>query len=456
MKNKKFINIVLAFAIAAQSVGLMAVGVVTGAKPATGVKPNFWQNHKAATIAGGVSAGLLLVGGAMAYKIIRPMSKKPGLSLLAKTGIYAGLAGVVVLALGYFTGLIKKMLGDGSSSSETEGKEIVSLEKGTKATSGKAPFVYDDGYNIGLFGFEKLHSFDTKKYAKVYQSLLELGIQKDQFYKPGIVTDKELESVHTQEYLASLGSSTNVLKIAELLPGSWLAKGACACIPNWLLQKKLLNPMRRATAGTALAAELALETKKNFVNIGGGYHHAKRDSGGGFCYFADIPYAVNCLWKKNPDLKVMVIDLDAHQGNGHEDIFKDDKRISIFDIYGGDNYPRDVSVKRYITYDYPVWFGIEDSAYLDLIEKNLGNALERSKPDLIIYNAGTDPFKNDPLGKMSISKNGLVMRDELVFKFAQERHIPVCMVTSGGYSNASAEIISDSLKNLIQKKYIVI
>lgn len=318
----------------------------------------------------------------------------------------------------------------------------------------KVPIVYDDRYNIGFFGIEKMHSFDTKKYAKVCDSLIEFGIKKDQFYNPGIVTYKELLSVHSQEYLASLNSSVNVLKIAELLPANFIAKSACACVPNFILQKKLLSPMRRATAGTALAAKLALKNKKNFVNLGGGYHHAKKGSGGGFCYFADIPYAVNCLWKTNPNLKVMIIDLDAHQGNGNEDFFKHDKRISIFDIYCGDNYPRDYMAKQYIDYDFPVKYGIMDSEYLLLLEQNLDLAIKKLKPDLIIYNAGTDIFAGDPLGRMNISKDGIIKRDELVFKFACENVVPVCMVTSGGYSSASAEIIADSLKNLINKRYL--
>jgi Deacetylases, including yeast histone deacetylase and acetoin utilization protein len=324
-------------------------------------------------------------------------------------------------------------------------------------TEKKAPIVYDDEYNIGLFGFEKLHPFDSKKYGRAYQSLIDSGMKKGQFLKPGkMVTDEDLRTVHSQRYLDSLKNSENVLDIAGMLCGGWLGFLE-KFIPNFILQKCLLNPMRKATAGTALAAKLAVENKKNFVNLSGGYHHAKADEGGGFCYFADIPYAVKRLWEKNPDLKVMVVDLDAHQGNGHEDILKDDKRVSIFDVYGGNNYPGDKDAKKYITYDYPVMSGpsgIKDKEYLDIIEKNLPGALDKSKPDLIIYNAGTDPLDGDRVGRMHITKQGLVNRDELVFKFAKERNVPVCMVTSGGYTSESAEVISDSLKNLMNKNYL--
>lgn len=320
----------------------------------------------------------------------------------------------------------------------------------------KAVFIYDSKYNMSFFGFEKLHSFDSKKYEKVYNSLIEFGVSTDRFYKPRMVTDQELLTVHTEEYLDSLKSTKKVLQIAELWPNKIALKAICKCIPNGSLQKRIIDPMRRATAGTATAARIAFDKKKNCVNIGGGFHHAKRNSGGGFCYFADIPYAVNCLWKTHKNLKVMIVDLDAHQGNGYEDIFCSDNRVSIFDVYCVNNYPMDQFVKKYITYDFPIFSGIKDKEYLELLGNNLPVAMDNSKPELIIYNAGTDPYENDPIGKMSLTKEGLVMRDELVFEFAKNRGIPVCMVTSGGYSKDSAEIIASSLKNLIAKKYLEI
>ena len=341
-------------------------------------------------------------------------------------------------------------LPDGLTRNEFE--PPVNLKKGSEAivdqwTENKAPIVYDAGYNIGFFGLEKLHPFDSKKYGKAFQSLRDFGIQEGQFLKPGMVTDEDLRTVHSQEYLDSLKSSRNVARIAEIP----IARFS----PNFILQNNLLDPMRKATAGTALAARLAVEHNRNFVNLGGGYHHAKEGSGGGFCFFADIPYAVKRLWETNPNLRVMVIDLDAHQGNGHEAIFKDDERVSIFDVYGEDTYPynRD-GTRQYITYNYPVRRAIGDREYLGVIERNLPRAFEQSQPDLIIYNAGTDPLDGDRVGGMHITRQGLINRDELVFRFAGEHNVPVCMVTSGGYTQASAGIISDSLKNLMNKNYL--
>ena len=322
----------------------------------------------------------------------------------------------------------------------------------------KVPLVYSSGYNIGFLGLQRLHSFDTKKYKNVVKALLrDCGITRKQFHKPTIVTNKELELVHSKEYFELLKDNTIVGEIAELKP---YGVNILSYIPNFLncmIQRSLLNPMRLATGGTLLAAELALENEKAAVNIGGGYHHAKKESGSGFCFFGDIQFAVEKLWQKNPNLKVMIVDLDAHQGNGHEDYFKGDKRISIFDVYSYDvyshNYPDDKEAKQYITYDYPVRVKIQDEEYLKIVDK-LRGAVAESMPDLIIYNAGTDPFEEDELGRMCITKEGLIERDEKVFKFARENNVPVCMVTSGGYSKESAGIIADSLKNLMLKDYL--
>ncbi len=264
----------------------------------------------------------------------------------------------------------------------------------------KLPIIFSEYYDITLFGLQKLHPFDTEKYGKVYKYLVKKAeIDKDKFYIPEAASQEDLLSVHTKEYLCSLESSRNVARIAEL--------GILSLVPNFILQRRLLRSMKYAAGGTILGCELAL--KYNWaINLSGGYHHAKADSGGGFCFFADIPIAVYKLFKKNPNLSIMIIDLDAHQGNGCEAIFKDDMRIHVFDVYNGEIYPGDFEAKRYIEFDYPVKSYIKDENYLSLIEREIGKAIAKSNPDIIIYNAGTDIFKEDPLGCMSISEEGII------------------------------------------------
>ncbi|MDR3647014.1 MAG: histone deacetylase [Candidatus Babeliales bacterium] len=289
---------------------------------------------------------------------------------------------------------------------------------------------------------EKLHPFDSKKYGKVFNSLCKnLNLQKDNFYSPDELDIKDLELVHSKAYLESLNKSKTIAQISEIYPLKFL--------PNFVLQKFVLTPMKYATSGTVLGAKLALQHGWA-INLSGGYHHAKEDSGEGFCFLADIPLAVYKLHEKNPKLKVMVIDLDAHQGNGYESIFKDDKRIANFDVYNGEIYPNDKYAKQFIKYDYPVKSFIKDEEYLNLIRTELPIAIKEFKPDLIIYNAGTDIFSEDPLGRMSVSKEGIIERDSFVFDIAQSNKIPILMVLSGGYSKKSAAIISESVEKIVK------
>ncbi len=313
-----------------------------------------------------------------------------------------------------------------------------------KAPVVKIPIIYHPSYDIGFFGLEKLHPFDSKKYGKVFNFLKnKYKFADDQIYKPDLVSEKDLLLVHSVDYLRKLEQSNYVSQIAEM--------GALSYMPNFLLQRNLLDPMKYATQGTVLGAELALKSGWA-INLSGGYHHAKANSGEGFCFFADIPLAAYKLWQqpKYKNLKILIVDLDAHQGNGHESIFKDNPKIAVLDVYNRQIYPNDMQARKYIKYDYPVISNIKDKEYLELVKNGLEKAINTEKPELIIYNAGTDIFEKDPLGKMKISKKGIIERDFMVFKMAIERKIPILMVLSGGYTLESALIISESIESVIE------
>ncbi len=306
----------------------------------------------------------------------------------------------------------------------------------------KLPLIFHKNYDISFLGLEKLHPFDSQKYGKVVNYLIQNAVVNESwFHIPRMVSQEELLTVHTKDYLDSLNKSQVVAKITEIAP--------LAYVPNFLLQSNLLDSMRLATGGTILGAELALNHGWA-INFSGGYHHAKSSNGEGFCVYADIPLAVKQVWKFKSEAKVMIIDLDAHQGNGHEEILKDDKRVIIFDVYNSQVYPNDTEVKKYIKYDYPVKSFIKDSVYLSLVKQELAKAIEKEKPNFIIYNAGTDIFENDPLGEMSVSKSGIIERDQFVFKIALENKIPILMLLSGGYTKESFQIIGESIKNILQ------
>ena len=258
------------------------------------------------------------------------------------------------------------------------------------ANTNPVPIVYHPDYNIGLLGLENYHPFDSKKYGRVYERIkAQFNLSPNDFAKPAAqVSENELLKVHTPEYLQSLKWSSVIAQITEI--------GELIFIPNFLLQWYLLTPMRWATQGTLVAVDLALQHGWA-INLAGGYHHAKSDEGGGFCAYADIPHAVEKLVNKYHKKKILIIDLDAHQGNGHETILCHNEHVAIFDVYNEDIYPGDDPAKECITYNHPIKSGTTDKEYLNLLETELPEAFNKSKPDFIIYNAGTDIYKHDTL-----------------------------------------------------------
>uniref|UniRef100_A0A8C5HAB8 Histone deacetylase domain-containing protein n=1 Tax=Gouania willdenowi TaxID=441366 RepID=A0A8C5HAB8_GOUWI len=180
------------------------------------------------------------------------------------------------------------------------------------------------------------------------------------------------------------------------------------------------------------------------INVGG-FHHCSSDRGGGFCFLFERVEGVS---------RATIIDLDAHQGNGHERDFLNDQRVFIMDMFNRHIYPGDVHAKKAIKRRVELDWATEDSEYLQKVELHSEGALNEVRPDIIVYNAGTDVLDGDPLGGLSISPQGIIKRDELVFRAARRRGIPILMVTSGGYQKKTARIIADSILNLHQQGLI--
>ncbi|XP_035857652.1 histone deacetylase 11 isoform X5 [Sander lucioperca] len=312
------------------------------------------------------------------------------------------------------------------------------------------PIVYHPDYNITFMGLEKLHPFDAGKWGKVIHFLKEEHFITDgNIVEAREATEEDLLVVHTKRYLNRLknqileGSrewSLVVATITEIPPLLFL--------PNFLVQRKVLRPLRTQTGGTIMAGKLAVD-RGWAINVGGGFHHCSSDRGGGFCAFADITLAIKFLFERVEGIsRATIIDLDAHQGNGHERDFLDDRRVFIMDVYNRYIYPGDGYAKRAIKRKVELDWGTEDSEYLQKVELHCEGALNEVQPDIIVYNAGTDILDGDPLGGLSISPQGIVNRDEIVFRAATRRGIPILMVTSGGYQKKTARIIADSILNL--------
>ncbi|KAE8612853.1 hypothetical protein XENTR_v10013012 [Xenopus tropicalis] len=255
------------------------------------------------------------------------------------------------------------------------------------------PIIYSAEYNITFIGLEKLHPFDSGKWGKVI-GFLQVVLRGGHNHRDPPTLPAPQFSCPTQSP-----------QTAEVPDGRH--------------------------------------------HHGGGFHHCSGDRGGGFCAYADITLAIKFLFERVEGVsKATIIDLDAHQGNGHERDFMEDKRVYIMDVYNRHIYPGDHSAKRAIRRKVELDWGTEDKEYLNKVETHVRGALNEERPDIIVYNAGTDILDGDPLGGLSISPQGIVKRDEIVFAVARSQRIPILMVTSGGYQKRTARIIADSILNL--------
>ncbi|CAL4175835.1 unnamed protein product [Meganyctiphanes norvegica] len=191
------------------------------------------------------------------------------------------------------------------------------------------------------------------------------------------------------------------------------------------------------------------------INIGGGFHHCCSEEGGGFCAYADITLAIYLVLLNYQNVqRVMIIDLDAHQGNGHERDFIGRRDVYILDVYNKDIYPGDELAKQAISRRVELFSFTEDEEYLHKVNTHVEGALNEFHPQFVVYNAGTDIMIGDSLGLLSISKKGIIERDEIVWSKVRQRGIPIMMVTSGGYQRSTAAVIADSIINLNNKDLI--
>ncbi|KAG1335409.1 histone deacetylase 2 [Cocos nucifera] len=310
----------------------------------------------------------------------------------------------------------------------------------------KVPLIYSTSYDIAFLGIEKLHPFDSSKWGRICKFLIKEGVLDwARIVEPLEASKDDLLVVHSEAYLSSLKRSLTVSIIIEVPP--------VAILPNFLVQKKVLFPFRKQVGGSILAAKLAIE-RGWAINVGGGFHHCSSEKGGGFCAYADISLCIHFAFVRLNISRVMIIDLDAHQGNGHEIDFSNDRRVYILDIYNSGIYPFDLEARRYIDQKVELLSGTKTNEYLEQLDKALEVARNNFNPELVVYNAGTDILDGDPLGRLKVSPEGVSIRDERVFRFAREKNIPLLMLTSGGYMKSSARVIADSIINLSKKKLI--
>lgn len=281
------------------------------------------------------------------------------------------------------------------------------------------------------------YPLDLNKFSRIanYHSDQLARIQMDP------ISDEELSVFHTPMYLSSLYRDKDIIgKIIGLNLPKFLTAS--------MLNDTIINSARAMTAGTVHAAQLALKSGWA-INIGGGFHHARSDMGSGFCFFNDYAIATHKLRETNPDLKIFYVDLDAHIGDGVISFANNTKDFYILDLYNtftnfdGEDIIKSDSQSRYTLIGLNAYTG--DALYLKILHDHLPNIIDSISPDIIFYNGGSDILKDDPLGHLSITPDGMKSRDLFVFGEAKKRNIPIMMCLSGGYEKENYHHVCESL-----------
>lgn len=311
------------------------------------------------------------------------------------------------------------------------------------------PIVYDRDYDLRMGVFEKFSKFDTRKSENISQILVRNSvINEDSFAIPTLPSDEDLQKVHTAEYLESLKEKATIANISGI--------SILKIMPSSFVQNSILKPFRLQTGGSLLAGSLAIDHGWA-INLGGGQHHCSHDRATprGFSMFADITMIVRSVQEKNAHIKkVMIIDLDAHQGNGYGRDFIGDDDVYIFDVYNSEIFPQDEEAKVAIRRKVELKSGTGDEEYLAHISDNIDAALDEFSPHYVIYNAGVDILNGDPLGLLNVTPNGVIDRDMVVFKAVRSRNIPIVMLLSGGFLKNAADVVGSSITKLHEERLI--
>ncbi len=258
------------------------------------------------------------------------------------------------------------------------------------------------------------HKFPINKFGELANYLLKKKIV-DKFYKPYACSDETLKRAHSENYIRNVKNKT--------LDESIIKKIGFPLVDS-VVQRSLV-----ATGGTVLASKLAI-TNGIACNTAGGSHHANFDGGAGYCVFNDVAVAAQYLLDKGLAGRILIVDLDVHQGNGSADIFKDNKNVFTFSMHSKSNYPAKKSVSDL---DVELEDNMEDIQYIKLLKFYL-HQLNDENFDYVFYVAGVDIHFNDRLGKLKISDEGIKKRDEIVTENFFSKGIPLCGVLGGGYN----------------------
>lgn len=277
------------------------------------------------------------------------------------------------------------------------------------------PIVYHPDYVVPL---PEGHRFPMPKFRLLYERLLaDQVIHAAQVHQPERPPQAWLEWVHTPEYIQAYCTGTLDERAQRRIGLPW--------------STALVNRTCVAVGGTILTAQLAL-AHGLACNTAGGTHHAFPNYGSGFCIFNDLAIAARTLQQLGLVQKVLIVDLDVHQGDGTALIFQQDSSVFTFSMHCEVNFP---GTKQQSDLDVPLPIGMEDDAYLQTLDRYLPELLSTVQPDLVLYDAGVDPHAGDRLGKLALTDTGLFRREMQVLGTCVGQGYPVACVIGGGYAD---------------------
>ena len=258
------------------------------------------------------------------------------------------------------------------------------------------------------------HKFPIQKFGQLADYLIDKKIVK-KFHTPYPCSVETLKRAHSENYINHVKNKTLDQKLIKKIGFP---------LVDSVVQRSLV-----ATGGTVLASKLAIKYGLA-CNTAGGSHHANFDGGAGYCVFNDVAVAAQYLLDRGLAGRILIVDLDVHQGNGNSDIFKDNKNVFTFSMHSKSNYP---AKKSSSDLDVELNDNMEDKEYLKILNFYL-NQLNQENFDYVFYIAGVDIHFNDRLGKLKISDQGIRERDELITQNFFSKGIPLCGVLGGGYN----------------------
>lgn len=268
------------------------------------------------------------------------------------------------------------------------------------------------------------HRFPMLKYELIHEQLLYEGTCTEaNFFSPAPVDDRWVLGVHMPAYVQALKTGTVDAKMMRRI--------------GFPLTPELIDREWIITQGTIDCTQIA-QRDGVAMNVAGGTHHAFPDRGEGFCLLNDVGVAAHYLLETGQTKKILVVDLDVHQGNGTAVLFRHEPRVFTFSMHGRDNYPLK---KEQSDLDIDLPTGTTDEFYLNTLYDTLPALIQREQPDFLFYVSGVDILESDRLGKLSVSRDGCRQRDAFVFEQAIKNGLPIAVSMGGGYSPRLTDIV---------------